>query len=302
MSELKYPAVEYETHIETLGWVTKVRNGVTSGTEHLALRCEAFRAVLELPEGVDLQLMCRAHVENKGWLDPVYNGEICGTVGESLEMQAVQMQLSGADVEKWEIWYQVHCEGYGWMNWMCGGELAGTVGKSLRLEGIRIMILPRGVSLKTDGCVGFVEYIAPPAKDPEWNTEMASPHFSKKEISCDCTPWKENFGWCDGYPETDLMNQNLQQLLDVLEAIRNYFNVPVLITSLIRCETCNDYWGGIPGSYHTTWQAADIVVPGVTPYDVAVVANNLTGCGARYYKYSGFTHIEPAGCGVYSQE
>lgn len=292
----------YAGHSQDTGWGPEVRNGVDAGTTGQNKRLEAITIKLEVPEGVDLHVMCRAHVRNKGWLDPVYDGEICGTVGEGLALQAIQLQLSGADADKYEIWIQTHVQNKGWMNWMSGGELSGTVGLDLQAEAIRVMVFAKGVSLKVDGVVGFVEYVAPPAKDPVIDTDMVSPHFSKKEISCDCTDWKYGFNYCDGYPEQGLMAENMPYLLNVLEAIRNYFGTDVIITSMIRCQDCNDHWGGIPGSYHTTWQAVDVVVPGHSAYEVAVVANDLTGCGARYYEIDGFTHLEPAGCGVYCQQ
>lgn len=292
----------YAPHIQDAGWGPEVRNGVDAGTTGQNKRLEAFTCKLEVPDGIDLHVMCRAHVAKKGWLNPVYDGEICGTVGEGLALQAVQLQLSGADADKYDIWIQVHVQNKGWMNWMSGGELAGTVGFDLQAEAIRIMVFKKGVSLKTDGVLGFVEYVAPPEKDPVVNSDMVSEHFSKQEISCDCAPWKNGFGWCDGYPEQGLMAQNLPWLIGVLEAVRNHFNTAVIITSMIRCGDCNDYWGGVPGSYHTEWQAVDIVVPGHSAYEVAVAANNLTGCGARYYRASGFTHLEPPGCGVCCQE
>ncbi|AFA49815.1 D-Ala-D-Ala carboxypeptidase family metallohydrolase [Acetobacterium woodii] len=292
----------YAPHVQNDGWGPEVRNGVDAGTTGQNKRLEAFTCKLELPEGVDLHVMCRAHVKNKGWLDPVYDGEICGTVGEGLSLQAIQLQLSGADSDKYEIWIQVHVQNRGWMNWMSGGELAGTVGFDLQAEAIRIMVFAKGVSLKTDGVVGFVEYVAPPAADPVVNKNMAGKYFSWKELSCDCPPWKYGFGWCDGYPEQDLKNQNAPYLIDILDKVREYFGSQVIVTSMIRCQDCNDHWGGIPGSYHTTWQAVDIVVPGHSAYEVAVVANNLTGCGARYYEIDQFTHLEPPGCGVYCQQ
>lgn len=301
-NELFQVNTRYKTYIEGLGWSEESMNGVSSGTEGQNLRIEAFMLSLDVPEGVELHAMCRAHVAVLGWLDPRSDGEECGTTGQGLALQAIQIQLYGADSANYDVFFQVHVRNKGWMNWQCNGELAGTVGLDLQAEGIRVMVFKKGVSLKTDDVEGFVEYIAPPAKDPEYDTTMASPHFSKKEISCDCTPWKENFGWCDGYPEVELMQQNLPAILDVLEKIRNHFGAPVIITSMIRCFRCNDYWNGVPGSYHTEWKAADIVVPGYSPYEVAVAANELTGWGARYYRYDGFTHIEPPGCGVVMQQ
>ena len=291
----------YNVHQQNIGTTEPERNGMTAGVQGQSLRIEGIRVNLEVPDGYDINVMARGHVQNMGWLDPVYNGQLCGTEGLGLRLEAIQLELSGKDAVKFDIWQQVHVENIGWMNWMRGGELSGSEGYSYRIEGLRVLVLEEGISLKVDGVEGFVKY-EPPKPQPAQPSNMVSEHFSKTEIACDCIPEKEWFGWCDGYPDTETMNQNLPYLLNILEAIRNYFNVPVIITSLIRCPSCNDYWGGIPGSYHTSWQAVDVVVPGFSAYEVAVAAHNLTGCGARYYVSSGFTHLEPPGCGIYKQE
>ena len=293
----------YSGHVQDIGWGPEVRNGVGAGTTGQNKRLEAFKLKLEVPDGLEVKVMKRAHVQDFGWLDPVYgDDDICGTVGLGKELQAIQLQLYGKDADQYEIWFQLHVQNKGWMNWMSGGELAGTVGLALQAEDIRIMVFKKGVSLKTDGVVGFVEYVAPPAKDPVVDANMAGKYFSWAELACDCVKPEYGFGWCDGYPEQDLKNQNAPYLIDILDRLREYLGAMIIVTSMIRCGDCNDHWGGIPGSYHTTWQAIDIVVPGFSPYEVAAAANELTGCGARYYRASGFTHLEPPGCGVYCQE
>jgi len=293
----------YCGHVQDVGWEPEVRNGMNAGTTGQNKRLEAFKLKLEVPDGKEVKVMKRAHVQDLGWLDPVYgDDDVCGTVGLGKELQAIQLQLYGKDADQYEIWFQLHVQNKGWMNWMSGGELAGTVGLALQAEAIRVMVFAKGISLKTDGVAGFVEYVAPPAKDPIVNPDMAGKYFSWAELACDCIKPEYGFGWCDGYPEQDLKNQNAPYLIDILDRLREYLGAMIIVTSMIRCQDCNDYWGGIPGSYHTTWQAVDIVVPGFSPYEVAVAANELTGCGARYYRASGFTHLEPPGCGVYCQE
>lgn len=292
----------YKVHNAEIAWSEEKRNGVTAGSEGSNLQMEAFILKLEVPEGIDLKARYRVLESNVGWTEFVNEGEIAGTVGEARQLEAIAIELTGFDADKYDVFYQVHVSGTGWMNWMKNGDQAGTEGFALQAEGIRIIVFKKGVELRTDGVHGFVKYEAPPAVDPATDSSMAGKYFTWKELSCDCPDWKYGFGYCDGYPEQSLMEQNLPWLLDVLEKIRNYFGSPVIITSMIRCPDCNDHWGGIPGSYHTTWQAVDIVVPGHSAYEVAVVANDLTGCGARHYDIDCFTHIEPAGCGVYCQQ
>ena len=292
----------YMVHQQNVGNLPSERNGMACGFIGKSLRLEGFRLTLEVPEGYDIHVMARAHVQDKGWLDPVYDGDLCGTEGKGLRLEAIQLQLSGKDAENLDIWQQVHVENIGWMNWMRGGELSGSEGFGLRIESIKVIVLEKSKSLKADNCVGFVKYV-PPEPTTSWQpANMVSEHFSLLETACDCIPEKEGFGFCDGFPEKELMEQNRAYLIYVLEALRNYFQTPVIITSMIRCPQCNEYWGGIPGSYHTTWQAVDIVVPGHDSEEVATTAYNLTGCGARFYVSKGFTHIEPPGCGIYKQE
>lgn len=291
----------YAAQCENVAWLPAVRNGVTAGTEGSGLRMEAFTLKLEVPEGLDLGVRYRALISNLGWTDYVMMGEVCGTVGKSRQLEAIAIELIGADADKYDVFYQVHVSNKGWMNWMKNGDFAGTEGFALQAEGIRVMVFKKGVELRTDGVHGFVKYEAPAAADPVINTDMAGKYFSWVELECDCPKPEFNFGWCDGFPETVYPHSVNQDMINALDVIREVAG-PIIVTSAIRCLPCNDHWGGIPGSYHTKGEAIDIVCPGMSPYDLAVLANSLTGVGARYYEIDGFVHIEPAGCGVYCQQ
>lgn len=63
----------------------------------------------------------------------------------------------------------------------------------------------------------------------------------------------------DGYP-TVLIDDNL---VDLLDQIREYFGKPVVITSGYRTKSHNAAVGGVSNSQHTLGKAADIQVTGV---------------------------------------
>lgn len=68
---------------------------------------------------------------------------------------------------------------------------------------------------------------------------------------------------------------NLQTLChEVLEPIRRYYGVPVIVNSGYRCPTLNRLIGGSPTSQHMTGEAADIEVVGVSNLDTAHWVNH----------------------------
>ena len=81
-------------------------------------------------------------------------------------------------------------------------------------------------------------------------------------------------------------------LVGALQQIREHFGKPVTINSGYRTETKNKAVGGAPYSQHKYGTAADIVVAGVTPLEVARYAEailpNMGGIGL----YKTFTHVD----------
>ena len=81
-----------------------------------------------------------------------------------------------------------------------------------------------------------------------------------------------------------------KQLVSYLQLIRNHFGVPVKINSGYRCSTHNSAVGGSKNSKHTLGQAADIVVSGVEPKEVAKYAESIGVLGIGLY--DNFVHID----------
>lgn len=112
------------------------------------------------------------------------------------------------------------------------------------------------------------------------NGPWASAHFLMDEYACDCA------GYCDGWPAA--MDP---ELLEKIEALRCYFDQPIIITSGVRCERRNAEVGGIPNSWHLSGHAADLYCPGV-PYDEVARAARELGLGVIEYPDRQFDHCE----------
>ena len=64
-------------------------------------------------------------------------------------------------------------------------------------------------------------------------------------------------------------------LVELLQQIRDHFRAPVIINSGYRSPARDQAVGGVDGSQHTKGTAADIVVRGVSPLEVAQYAEHL---------------------------
>lgn len=109
-----------------------------------------------------------------------------------------------------------------------------------------------------------------------------STNFTSKEFDC------KGVGCCSSTPINS-------QLVEYLQQIRDHFNKPITITSGYRCTTHNKNIGGATGSRHTKGDAADIVVSGITPAEVAQYAESIGIKGIGLYETNTdghFVHID----------
>lgn len=108
-----------------------------------------------------------------------------------------------------------------------------------------------------------------------------STHFDSAEFECNCG--------CG-------FNATSTRLVEGLQALRDYFGVPIRITSGCRCRPHNRKVGGSHKSQHLLGNAADIVVQSVPPDAVAAIAEQFDqfrngGIG----RYETFTHLDVRG-------
>lgn len=88
-----------------------------------------------------------------------------------------------------------------------------------------------------------------------WNVTLYAPHFRPEEFKCEC-----GGRHCNGYP-TYMKQQQLRQL----EAIRQHWGKPMIITCGMRCKGYNrELNGSISNSLHLVGRATDFYMLGVT--------------------------------------
>ena len=132
-------------------------------------------------------------------------------------------------------------------------------------------------ALKHAIAYGFLKKEEPVKADGFWGDIK---HFKRAEFKCKC-------GKCGGFPvEPD------EDLVKLLDKIREHFNAPVRINSGIRCATHNKNVGGATSSQHLKGTAADIAVEGVAPSKVAAYAETLLPNTGGIGRYSTFTHVD----------
>ena len=114
------------------------------------------------------------------------------------------------------------------------------------------------------------------------STEKLSANFRVSEFAC------HGSGCCD----TILIDE---KLVEYLQKIRDHFGAAVTITSGYRCEKHNKAVGGVTSSLHRKGMAADVVVKGIAPAEVAKFAESIGVLGIGLYetnKDGYFVHID----------
>lgn len=130
--------------------------------------------------------------------------------------------------------------------------------------------------LKADGIVGELT----------WNHLMFEkyPNFKRSEFECNC-----GHKYCNGFPV--LIDENLVALM---QRIRNHFGKSITITSAVRCKEWNRIQKGSPTSQHLYGKACDFKVSGVLPSTVYSYCNSINLLGG-VGKYRTFTHVDVRG-------
>lgn len=103
------------------------------------------------------------------------------------------------------------------------------------------------------------------------------PNFKVKEFACN-----------DG-SDTVLISD---ELVDLLQKIRDHFRVAVVINSGYRTSTYNKKVGGATNSQHVKGTAADIVVKGIDPLTVGQYVEYIMPDHGGIGVYQTFTHVD----------
>ena len=82
------------------------------------------------------------------------------------------------------------------------------------------------------------------------------------------------------------------ELVSILQQIRDHFGKAVTITSAFRTASHNKKVGGATYSQHCYGKAADIKVSGVSPSIVAAYVETLMPSTGGIGRYSTFTHVD----------
>jgi len=99
--------------------------------------------------------------------------------------------------------------------------------------------------------------------------------FTPNEFACKCGLYHAPY--CDGFPaRMDV------RVVNICEAVRNYFGVPVQIISGLRCPQHNADSGGVANSQHMDGTAADIRVRGIAPAAVEAFLDRVGGVRYHY--------------------
>ena len=109
----------------------------------------------------------------------------------------------------------------------------------------------------------------------------------------------EEFKCKDG---TDIPNDilpNIEKLAKQLQVLRNAVGKSIQINSGYRSPKYNAKIGGVKNSQHVKGKAADIVIKGVTPKEVALIIEGLIQKGEMMQGgigiYPKFTHYDTRG-------
>lgn len=126
------------------------------------------------------------------------------------------------------------------------------------------------------------------------NTTMATNTYKKGQK----TKLSENFNSSEfdchgsGCCSETIINP---KLVEYVQKIRDHFGKSITVTSGYRCPVHNKRIGGATGSRHSKGDAADIVVSGVVPREVAKYAESIGIKGIGLYETNAdghFTHID----------
>ena len=126
--------------------------------------------------------------------------------------------------------------------------------------------------LPVDGIAGMQTYNKLNGSTPTPTGKYTCKYFKDSEFTCKCG--------CG-------LNLQKNKIKQIADEIREHFGKPAIISSGTRCVKHNKKVGGVAGSYHTTGNAIDIIIPGVSGIQVLAYTKQIVAQGRARYTYGG---------------
>ena len=142
-------SLQYQVHVQNIGWMDYVSGGEVAGTTGQAKRIEAIRIQLLGNLANTYNVIYRTHVQNYGWMTWVMNNSLSGTTGQSLRIEAIEILLAlknGKAPSGNNITYDAHVQSIGWQSSVGNGQTAGTTGQAKRVEAFHISLKNQTIS------------------------------------------------------------------------------------------------------------------------------------------------------------
>lgn len=109
----------------------------------------------------------------------------------------------------------------------------------------------------------------------------------------------EEFHCKDGTSVPPELIENVIELANNLQVLRNYIKMPVMINSAYRTKEYNEKIGGVKDSQHLLAKAADIVTKNLTARQLSRIIEQLIEAGKMKEGgvgvYPGFVHYDIRG-------
>lgn len=103
----------------------------------------------------------------------------------------------------------------------------------------------------------------------------------------------------DGFPMSKEITDNIIELANNLQVIRDYIGQPIFINSAYRSVAHNKRIGGVSNSQHVLGKASDITVKNISPKRLYRIINRLIKKGlikqGGLGLYRGFVHYDIRG-------
>lgn len=120
------PKLQYQAHVQDIGWQSILSNGQTAGTTGQSKRVEAIKITSP-------NIQYRVHMADIGWGAWSTSGSIAGTTGQSRRIEAIEIKSNIPLKAK------AHVQDIGWQKEVSGYNIMiGTIGQSKRLEAFTI--------------------------------------------------------------------------------------------------------------------------------------------------------------------